>query len=125
MLRTPLELLIVDDDEGQTPPPSSTTWVADALRELGVPLGPGGSRVVLGFSEPRGWKGWVGFGSRTREALERAANGRGGGKAGLVVLFTHPRHLPAVPAGPPVLCAWHRQRLMQEAVARWLAGRLA
>ena len=29
-----------------------------------------------------------------------------------------------LPGDAPVLLAWHRQRLMQEAVARWLERRL-
>jgi hypothetical protein len=45
--------------------------------------------------------------------------------AALTVLFTHPRLLAEVPGEGPVLHAWHRQRLMQEAVARWLAARIA
>jgi hypothetical protein len=40
------------------------------------------------------------------------------------VVFGHPRLAASVPEGPPVLVAWHRQRLMQRAVARFLAGRL-
>jgi hypothetical protein len=30
-----------------------------------------------------------------------------------------------IPSEAPVLLAWHRQRLMQEAVARWLRSRLS
>jgi hypothetical protein len=29
-----------------------------------------------------------------------------------------------LPSEAPVLLAWHRQRLMQEAVARWIRARL-
>jgi hypothetical protein len=40
------------------------------------------------------------------------------------VLFGHPRLIAEIPGQAPVLVAWHRQRLMQEAVARWLAARV-
>jgi hypothetical protein len=43
--------------------------------------------------------------------------------ADLVVLFGHPRLAADVPGDRPVLLAWHRQRLMQEAVGRWMAAR--
>jgi hypothetical protein len=42
----------------------------------------------------------------------------------LIVLFGHPRLLSEVPSQAPVLLAWHRQKLMQDAVARWLRGKL-
>ena len=45
--------------------------------------------------------------------------------AALTVLFTHPRLLASLSGRSPVLHAWHRQRLMQEAAARWIAGHLA
>ena len=75
--------------------------------------------MVLVFAEPRAWKGRAGFGAASREALAtRAAD------ADLVVLFGHPRLVEQIPSDAPVLLAWHRQRLMQEAVARWLRGRV-
>jgi hypothetical protein len=40
--------------------------------------------------------------------------------ASLVVLFGHARLVEQIPGDAPVLVAWHRQRLMQEAVGRWL-----
>lgn len=119
VLRPPLDIVTVDDDAGQIPAPSPTTWLAGVLSRLGVPLGPGGSRIVLAMSEPRAWKGWAGFGPASRDAL-----GRETALADLVVLFTHPRHLAALPGEAPVLLAWHRQRLMQEAAARWIAAHL-
>jgi hypothetical protein len=79
----------------------------------------GGSRVVLAFAEPRAWKGRSGFSASSLAMLaDRAAD------ADLVVLFGHPRLLSQLPGNAPVLLAWHRQRLMQEAVARWLRKRL-
>ncbi len=119
VLRPPIELVIVDDDAGQSPPPSPVTWVQDVLRSRGVALGPGGSRIVLAFCEPRAWKGWAGLGPASRARLAEVVP-----EAALTVLFTHPRLLAAVPEGNPVLLAWHRQRLMQEAVARWLMDHL-
>jgi hypothetical protein len=44
--------------------------------------------------------------------------------ANLVVLFGHPRLVEQIPSDAPVLLAWHRQRLLQEAVARWIGGRM-
>jgi hypothetical protein len=41
-----------------------------------------------------------------------------------VVVFGHPRLAEEIPGTCPVLTAWHRQPLMQEAVARWIAARL-
>jgi hypothetical protein len=119
VLHPPLAIVTVDDDAGQTPAPSPTTWLAESLSRLGVPLGPGGSRILLALSEPRAWKGWAGFGPASREALARET-----APADLVVLFTHPRHLAALPGDGPVLLAWHRQRLTQEAAARWIAAHL-
>ncbi len=118
-LHQPVELVVIDDDEGQSPPPSPVTWVRDVLQARGVRIGTGGSRVVLAFSEPRAWKGWAGFGPASRDRLARLSP-----EAALTVLFTHPRLLQAIPGDSPVLLAWHRQRLMQEAVARWLMDRL-
>jgi beta-glucosidase-like glycosyl hydrolase len=119
-LAGPLELVPIDDDDGGRYPPSSpVTEVAGTLARLGVPLGPGGDRVVLAFAEPRASKGRAGFGPTARARLHEAARG-----AALVVVFGHPRLAASVPEGPPVLVAWHRQRLMQRAVARFLAGRL-
>ncbi|MGQ0703323.1 MAG: glycoside hydrolase family 3 N-terminal domain-containing protein [Gemmatimonadales bacterium] len=118
-LRAPLELVIVDDDLAGPGPVSPNTQVAEALAARGVPLGPGGSRIVLAFTEPRGYKGWAGFGPASREALTRAAP-----EAALVVLFAHPRHAAAIPGRAPILLAWHRQRLMQEAVARRVSAAL-
>ena len=70
------------------------------------------------FAEPRAWKGRSGLGSASREALAHYATG-----ADLLILFGHPRMLSELPNRAPVLLAWHRQRLMQEAVARWLGQR--
>jgi hypothetical protein len=74
--------------------------------------------VVLVFAEPRAWKGRSGLGVGSREALAHHAAG-----ADLLVLFGHPRLLSELPTRGPVLLAWHRQRLMQQAVARWLGRR--
>ena len=119
-LRAPLELVIVDDDLGTPWPASPTTWVADALGARGIALGTGGSRVVLAFAEPRASKGRSGFGPDSMARLNQSVPG-----AALTVLFTHPRLLAELPGDGPVLHAWHRQRLMQEAAGRWLAARVA
>ena len=118
-LHGPLDLIVVDDDLGGPYPPGPSDWTASLLGEQLVSRYAGGSRVVLVFSEPRAWKGRSGFGPGALEALASAA-----ANADLVVLFGHPRLLAELPSDAPVLEAWHRQRLMQEAVGRWLAARL-
>jgi hypothetical protein len=114
----PLDLVVVDDDIGGPYPPSATDYVHRALGPEWIGRYSGGSRVVLVFAEPRAWKGRSGLADASREALAHHAVG-----ADLIVLFGHPRLLREMPNRPPVLLAWHRQRLMQQAVARWLAGR--
>ena len=119
-LTDPLDLVVVDDDIGGPYPPGPSDYVHRVLGPNLTGRYAGGSRVVLVFAEPRAWKGRSGFGSGTREALAHHAAG-----ADLIVLFGHPRLLAEIPGRAPVLLAWHRQRLMQEAVARWLGRRLA
>jgi beta-glucosidase len=118
-LRAPLDLHLVDDDVGGPYPAVPATTVRATLEARGVPLGAGGSRVVLAFAEPRAWKGRSGFGPASRRALEAAVPG-----ADLVLLFGHERLAAEIPAGPPVMVAWHRQRLMQAAAGRWLAAQV-
>lgn len=115
----PLDLVVVDDDLGGPYPPSPGDWTRRALGEELLGRYAGGSRVVLVLVEPRAWKGRSGLGPASREALADSAGG-----ADLMVLFGHPRLLDELPSDVPVLLAWHRQRLMQEAVARWLRRRL-
>lgn len=119
VLRRPLELVTIDDDLGGPYPPTPADKVERSLRQLGVPLGAGGSRVVLAFAEPRAWKGRAGLGGASLDTLRAA------GPAALTILFGHPRLADELPGKGPVLVAWHRQRLMQEAAARWLAARSA
>jgi beta-glucosidase-like glycosyl hydrolase len=118
-LRGPLDLVVVDDDLGGPYPPGPSDGVQRVLGENRIGRYDGGSRVVLAFAEPRAWKGRSGFGAASRNALANAVPG-----ADLIVLFGHPRLLPELPTDAPVLLAWHRQRLMQEAVGRWLVRRL-
>ena len=118
-LSGPLDLVVVDDDVGGPYAPSPSDWVARALGGELVGRYTGGSRVVLAFAEPRAWKGRSGFSDASREALASCAP-----DADLIVLFGHPRLVEQIPSDAPVLLAWHRQRLMQDAVARWLRERL-
>ena len=113
-----LQLVVVDDDIGGPYQPIASDYVARTLAAGGASGGTGGSRVVLAFAEPRAWKGRAGFGSKSRAALQATVPG-----AALVVLFGHPRLLAEIPGDAPVLLAWNRQQLMQEAVGRWLLGR--
>lgn len=114
-LRTPIELVTVDDDLGGPYPPATSGHVETMLHRLGARTGPGGSRVVLVFAEPRAWKGRSGLSEESRRAVAAASD------ADLIVLFAHPRLAQEIPGDAPLLVAWHRQRLMQEAVARLLA----
>ena len=118
-LTAPMELTIVDDDLGGAWPASSTAWLAEALAPRGVSLGAGGSQVVLAFAEPRASKGRAGFGPESVARLAREAD-----RAALIILFGHPRLASALPGAAPILLAWHRQRLMQEAAARWIAAHI-
>jgi beta-glucosidase-like glycosyl hydrolase len=119
-LRAPLDVVIVDDDQGGAWPASPNTFVTRALQDAHVALGPGGSRIVLAFAEPRASKGRAGFGAESLEVLDGFAR-----EADAVILFGHPRLAAQVPRGAPLLVAWHRQRLMQDAAARWILERLA
>jgi hypothetical protein len=118
-LTGPLDLVVVDDDIGGPYPPGPSDYVHRALGPELIGRYGGGSRVLLVFAEPRAWKGRSGFGPAAKEALAHHAAG-----ADLIVLFGHPRLVEELPSKAPVLMAWHRQRLMQEAVARWLGQRL-
>jgi beta-glucosidase-like glycosyl hydrolase len=118
-LTGPLDLVVVDDDAGGPYPAGPADWIHQGLGPGLVGRYDGGSRVVLVFSEPRAWKGRSGLGPASRDTLAHAAPA-----AELIVLFGHPRLLPEIPSDAPVLLAWHRQRLMQAAVARWLRRRL-
>jgi beta-glucosidase-like glycosyl hydrolase len=114
-LRQPLELIVIDDDIGGPYPPSPEVLVPGLLGPRGVQTGPGGSRVILVFAEPRGWKSRAGLSQAAKTALARSA-----ATADLVILFGHPRLVEEIPGAAPVLVAWHRQKLMQDAVVRCL-----
>ena len=118
VLRRPIELVTVDDDLGGPYAPVPSDTVAATLAALGLPLGSGGSRIVLAFAEPRAWKGRAGFSDASRRALKELVPG-----SDLTVLFGHPRLAGEIPGEGAVLVAWHRQRLMQAAVGRWLSER--
>ncbi len=118
-LTPPLDLVVVDDDIGGPYPPGPSDYVHRALGPDLIGRYGGGSRVLLVFAEPRAWKGRSGFAPATKEALAHHAAG-----ADLIVLFGHPRLAGELPSNAPVLLAWHRQKLMQDAVARWLSTRV-
>jgi beta-glucosidase len=114
-LTAPIDLVVVDDDVGGPYPPSPSDYTAKALGSELADRYTGGSRVLLVFAEPRAWKGRAGFSKASSDAIASY-----GADADLIVLFGHPRLVEQLPSDAPVLLAWHRQRLMQEAVARWL-----
>jgi beta-glucosidase-like glycosyl hydrolase len=119
-LSGPVDLVVVDDDLGGPYPPGPSDYTERILGPELLGRYEGGSRVVLVFAEPRAWKGRSGLGPAARDALAAVAPG-----ADLIVLFGHPRLLREIPSDAPVLLAWHRQRLMQEAVGRWIGRRLS
>lgn len=108
--------VVIDDDLGGPFPPGPTDLIPRSLANRTAPAD--GGRLVLLFAEPRGWKERAGLSDASKRAV-RALPG-----AGLVVVFGHPRIADEIPDGVPLLLAWHRQRLMQEAVVRWLEARL-
>ncbi len=110
-----LDLVVVDDDIGGWYAPGPSDVVRRTLAQRKIVERVGGSRILLAFAEPRAAKGRSGFGPDSLGRLAALAPG-----AALVVVFGHPRLAAEIPAGPPVLLAWHRQPLMQQAVARWL-----
>ena len=98
-------------------PPSPSDWAA---RALGPELVGRYDRRIAGGAGVRGAAGMEGP-VGLRRGVPRGARDPGR-DADLVVLFGHPRLVEQIPSDAPVLLAWHRQRLMQEAVARWLRG---
>ena len=118
-LRQPLNVTLIDDDVGGPYPASPANWIIRALEDEGVAFGSGGSSVVIAYAEPRAWKGRGGWGQESLARLREAAP-----SADLILLFAHPRLAAAIPGRAPIVIAWHRQRLLQEAVARWLMPRV-
>ena len=113
-------LEIVDDDQGGKWPASPSTYLGDAIGSAHGRVGAwgeeeGDSKVLVAMAEPRASKGRAGFSAENRARLANLAP-----KADLVILFGHPRLCKEIPGDRPLLVAWHRQRLMQEAAARWL-----
>ena len=112
------DLVVVDDDAGGPYPVAPRTAFAEALTALGARLAPGGERVVLVFSDVKGWKGRAALSEASRRALAAAL-----AQPATVVLFGHPRLLAEVPGSGPVWCAWSGDAVMQRAAAeRLLAG---
>jgi hypothetical protein len=121
-IASPVRVAVVDDDVGGPYAVGPRDVFHDTLRNAGITVrGWGmrdGGRVVLVYAEPRSWKGRALLGERSLARLRALVP-----DAALVVLLGHPRLTPQIPAGPPVLGAWHGQPLMQRAAARWVVGR--
>jgi beta-glucosidase len=114
-LQAPLDLVVIDDDVGGPYAPSPGILLPQLLEECGTSVGPGGSRIVLVYAEPRGWKSRAGFSEEAQRKVNVSAPA-----ADLVILFGHPRLAETIPGPAPILLAWHRQELMQSGVTRWL-----
>jgi beta-glucosidase len=113
-----VDLVVVDDDLGGWYAPGPSDLVGRFLAGAGHFERQDGKRIVLAFAEPRAAKGRAGFGPESLARLQALV-----ADTALVVLFAHPRLAAEIPGDCPVLVAWHRQTLMQEAVARWIATR--
>ena len=118
-LRGPLDLVVVDDDLGGPYPPGPSDWTHKVLGPERVGRYDGGSRVVLAFAEPRAMEGPLGF----RPCFARRAGQRRARRRSHRSVRS-PRLVPELPSDAPVLLAWHRQRLMQDAVGRWLRRKI-
>lgn len=118
-LEGPFEVEVVDDDVGGPYPPGPSDVLTRRLADRGL-LGPGGTRVLAIFAEPRAWKGRAGLGEAAHARIAELVP-----HASLVLLFAHPRLAAALPVSVPVVVAWHRIGVMQEAAARWLARHVA
>jgi beta-glucosidase-like glycosyl hydrolase len=116
---TGFSIAVVDDDQAGWYAPGPSDLVLRGLARRGLFERHGAPRVVLAFAEPKAAKGRAGFGPESLARLQELAPG-----AALVILFAHPRLVEQIPGEAPVLLAWHRQRLMQEAAAKWLAQRV-
>ena len=119
-LRGGIRLEVVDDDLGGWYAPGPSNHVPRSLARRKLFESWEGRLVVLALAEPRAAKGRAGFGPESKARIQALV----AAGAALVVLFGHPRLLAEIPGECPVLCAWHRQPLMQEAVARWLEERV-
>jgi beta-glucosidase-like glycosyl hydrolase len=112
-----VDVVIVDDDAGGPYPVPPRTAFAEELSSNDVALEAGGKRVVLLFSDVKGWKGRATLSEASRGALLAAL-----ALPATTVLFGHPRLVGEVPGSGPVLGAWSGDPLMQRAAARFLAG---
>jgi len=120
-----VRVVTVDDDVGGPYPPGPRTAFTETLRARGVTVVESGvapaerPTIVALYADIRAWKGRPGISAGARDAVATALAGPG---SGIVVLFGHPRLSAELPDAVPVLAAWGGEPLMQEAVARWLAG---
>lgn len=114
-----ITLEVIDDDQGGWYAPGPNDLVVRSLARRKIFERTGGPTVILAFAEPRAAKGRAGFGPESLKRFETLLP-----SAALVVLFGHPRLAAGIPGDCPILCAWHRQPLMQVAVARWLEERV-
>jgi beta-glucosidase len=122
-----VDVIIVDDDLGGPYPPPSRQPFLDGLRNSGaeartldVPSRDGRrSTVIALFGDIRSWKGRPGYSAQARAAVERALAADPGA---IIVQFGHPRLASEIPGAAPVVSGWGGERVMQNAVARWLMG---
>jgi hypothetical protein len=73
--------------------------------------------VIALFGDIRAWKGRPGYSSWSMETVRRALEQATSGDS-LIVQFSHPRLASELPEGPPILCAWGGEAVMQRAAAR-------
>jgi beta-glucosidase-like glycosyl hydrolase len=125
LARGRLDLVTIDDDLGGPFPPGPRTTFPAALaasgcevREVPAPA-PTRSAMIALYADIRGWKGRPHVSTAARDRVAQVLVVR---PDATLVLFGHPRLAAEVP-GEAVLAAWGGDAVMQEAAARWLAGR--
>lgn len=133
VLKTPVDVIVVDDDVGGPYPPPSREPFFETLRRGGLqvrrveePSADATSPVVIAlFGDIRAWKGRAGYSAESREAVNRAcAAARARRREPIVVQFSHIRLAAEVPGASTLVCAWGGERAMQEAAARRLVAGL-
>ncbi|HXI33231.1 MAG TPA: glycoside hydrolase family 3 N-terminal domain-containing protein [Gemmatimonadales bacterium] len=117
LVRTTVNVTVVDDDAGGPYTVGSRAVFSAELRAHGKRITDKGQRIVAVFANPLSWKGHADLSARSRAALRRLVPG-----AALVVLFGHPRLAAQVPGRAPLLCAWGGDAVMQRAAARAISG---
>jgi beta-glucosidase len=124
-----VDVVVVDDDLGGPYPSPPRKPFVDALNHEGISAemrdAPSGDKersvLIALFGDIRSWKGRPGYSAASLEKVRAALDdARARGQDVTIVQFSHPRLAPSIPQGPPILCAWGGESVMQRAAARVL-----